>query len=227
MHGIIACIPASTFWNWNWNWRILDNNHIDMFINYEVWIFRDLEVKCKAHLSHTWILMIWQIVIFFLIVGHHCKAVLITNENGEKCSFGEQLLLKTERDSFPKNVLKILSSFTHPQVVPNLYEFISSVEHTHKMSVTKQLMGTIDSPPHPHPTYYGSQLLPSSVNCLITHILKNVFFCVQKQKEIQMQIWTNDKMKELHTEREKLCCLSYGSKHLNRHNVVEDVYSVS
>jgi len=28
--------------------------------------------------------------------------------------------------------MKILSSFTHPQVVPNLYEFISSVEHKKK-----------------------------------------------------------------------------------------------
>jgi len=25
--------------------------------------------------------------------------------------------------------MKNLSSFTHPQVVPNLYEFLSSVEH--------------------------------------------------------------------------------------------------
>jgi len=25
--------------------------------------------------------------------------------------------------------MKILSSFTHPQVVPNLYEFLSSAEH--------------------------------------------------------------------------------------------------
>jgi len=37
--------------------------------------------------------------------------------------------------------MKILSSFTHPQVVPNLYELLFSVEH--KKS-TKQLMGFID-----------------------------------------------------------------------------------
>jgi len=28
--------------------------------------------------------------------------------------------------------MKILSSFTHPQVVPNLYEFLSSAEHERK-----------------------------------------------------------------------------------------------
>jgi len=31
--------------------------------------------------------------------------------------------------------MKILSSFTHPQVVPNLYEFLSFVEHK-RMLVT-------------------------------------------------------------------------------------------
>ncbi len=35
------------------------------------------------------------------------------------------------RDSSPK--MEILSSFTHPQVVPNLYEFLSSAEHTNNV----------------------------------------------------------------------------------------------
>jgi len=34
-------------------------------------------------------------------------------------------------------------SFTHPQVVPNLYEFLFSVEHR-RMSVIKPLMVDID-----------------------------------------------------------------------------------
>jgi len=42
-------------------------------------------------------------------------------------------------------------SFTHPQVVPNLYEFISSTEDkksSEKWWVTKQLTGPIDLPLH-------------------------------------------------------------------------------
>jgi len=42
---------------------------------------------------------------------------------------------------------RILSLFTHPQVVSNLYEFLYSTEHKKyifwRMSVRKQLMDTI------------------------------------------------------------------------------------
>jgi len=40
--------------------------------------------------------------------------------------------------------MKILSSFTHPQVVLNLYEFLSSAEHKRRIWVTEQLMDRID-----------------------------------------------------------------------------------
>jgi len=43
----------------------------------------------------------------------------------------KMICLKTvsSRDSSPKNDEEKMSSFTHPHVVPNLYEFLSSVEH--------------------------------------------------------------------------------------------------
>jgi len=43
--------------------------------------------------------------------------------------------------------MKIMSSFTHPQVVSNLYECLSSAEHRKifwRMSVTKKLMYPIN-----------------------------------------------------------------------------------
>ncbi len=36
--------------------------------------------------------------------------------------------------------MKILSSFTHPQVVPNLYEFLSSAERGHDMDFFKMIL---------------------------------------------------------------------------------------
>ncbi len=39
----------------------------------------------------------------------------------------KQVLLKLKWIVHPK--MKILSSFTHPQVVPNLYEFLCSAKH--------------------------------------------------------------------------------------------------
>jgi len=48
------------------------------------------------------------------------------------------------------------------------------------MSVTKQLMDPIDF------NSIFSQLWKSmgSINCLVTDILQNIFFCVQQKKEI-------------------------------------------
>jgi len=65
-------------------------------------------------------------------------------------------LLRSTKSSFKGTVhpkLKILPSFTHPHVVPNLYEFLSSVK------------------------------------CLITNILQNIFFSVQQRKETQTGAW--------------------------------------
>jgi len=57
--------------------------------------------------------------------------------------------------------MKILPSFTHPQVVSNLCEFIYSAEHKRRYfeewkKILWKSMG--------------------SINCLVTDILQNVFF---------------------------------------------------
>ncbi len=44
----------------------------------------------------------------------------------------KDLLSKLKGIAHPK--IKILSSFTHPQVVPNLYEFLCSAEHKGRYS---------------------------------------------------------------------------------------------
>jgi len=37
--------------------------------------------------------------------------------------------VESEGEGIVHSKMNILSSFTHPQVVPNLYEFLSSVKH--------------------------------------------------------------------------------------------------
>jgi len=54
------------------------------------------------------------------------------------------------KKSFVKGILhpkiKVLSSFTHPQVVPNLYLFICSAEH--KERYLKECFNQTDLDPH-------------------------------------------------------------------------------
>jgi len=58
--------------------------------------------------------------------------------------------------------MKILPSFTHHQVVPNLDAFLSSAEH--KRTVTKQLMGqTVD-----FHSIFSSINSMQTINCLVT-----------------------------------------------------------
>ncbi len=55
--------------------------------------------------------------------------------------------------------MKILSSFTHPQVIPNLYAFLCSTEHKGRKFVTRLFWGTIDFHSRRN-KYYGSQWWP-------------------------------------------------------------------
>jgi len=57
--------------------------------------------------------------------------LLYSNENKSRefCSY-----FSCKSDSSPKIVIL---SFNHPQLVPNLYEFLSSVEHTHTHTHTQ------------------------------------------------------------------------------------------
>jgi len=71
--------------------------------------------------------------------------------------------------------IKMFSSFTHPQVVPNLYEFLSLTEHKRRyfeIWVTKQLISTND--------FHSMEV--NGVG-LVTDILQNIIFCIQQKKE--------------------------------------------
>jgi len=66
-----------------------------------------------------------------------------------------------------------MSSFTHPQVVPNLYEFLSSAEHKRRHFeewVTSWWT----------PLTSGKKM--DVINCLVAEILQNIF-CVQQKNE--------------------------------------------
>ncbi len=78
--------------------------------------------------------------------------------------------------------MKILSSFTLPQNVPNLYVFLWSVEH-------QAVAGS-----HSLPLYEKKILWKSmaTINCLLTNILQNIFFCVQQKKEIHTSLEQHD-----------------------------------
>ncbi len=78
---------------------------------------------------------------------------------------------------------KILSSFTHPQVVPNLYECLCSAEHQiiyfeecGKQSSSGALLTSIV-------VFFFLLLWKSMVpqNSLVTNLLQNIFLCVQKK----------------------------------------------
>jgi len=72
--------------------------------------------------------------------------------------------------------MEILSSFIHPQVVPNLYEFLSSAEHKRRYfeecQYNQQFMGLIDF----HSIFF-SILWQSmgTINCVVTYIPQNIF----------------------------------------------------
>ncbi len=77
----------------------------------------------------------------------------------------------------------ILSSFTHPQVVPNLYEYLCSAEHKERYSEEcgkQKFWGTID--------FYSiffllwKSMVPQ--NSLVTNFLQNIFLCVRQNKDI-------------------------------------------
>ncbi len=71
-------------------------------------------------------------------------------------------------------------SFTDPHVVPNLYEFLSYIEH-------KIYFEEPDSGWFPLTSIVGNEILWKSMGtnkCLITSILQNTCFYVQHKKKI-------------------------------------------
>ncbi len=79
--------------------------------------------------------------------------------------------------------MKILS-FTPPQVVPNLYECFRSAEHKRRYfeeSLKPDCFGA------PLTSIVGKKILLKSMvpqNCSVSHILQNIFLCVQQNKDI-------------------------------------------
>ncbi len=59
---------------------------------------------------------------------------VVSSESGDKSAQIKYSLQEKKKKTVLKGIvhpkMKILSSFTHPQVVPNLYEFLCSAEHT-------------------------------------------------------------------------------------------------
>jgi len=74
--------------------------------------------------------------------------------------------------------MAILSSFPHPQVVPNLYEFLSHAEHTHTQKDILNNVGnqTVDGPHWLHCIFGGF------IDCLFTDILQISKFGVSERK---------------------------------------------
>ncbi len=78
--------------------------------------------------------------------------------------------------------MTILSSFTHSQIVPTLYECLYSAEHREdilKNVETERFWGIIDVVVFL--SYYEVNDAPNS---LITNFLQNIFLCVQQNKDI-------------------------------------------
>ncbi len=71
--------------------------------------------------------------------------------------------------------------FTHPQVVPNMYLFVllNTKEDILKKVCNRLFWGTIDF--HSRKKCYEGNGAP---DCSVSHILQNIFLCVQQSKYI-------------------------------------------
>ncbi len=80
--------------------------------------------------------------------------------------------------------MKILSSFTHPQVVPNLYECLCSAEHIGRYfeECGKQSRSGAPLTSIVFVFLIWKSMVPQ--NSLITIFLQNIFLCVRQNKEI-------------------------------------------
>ncbi len=104
----------------------------------------------------------------------------IWQEAGEKVGDGigkvHEMGLKLKVIVHPK--IKILSSFTHPQVVPTLYAFLCSAEHKGRYSEEcgkQSSSGALFS-------YYGNQWCPKTA--WLQTFFQIIFLCFRQNKEI-------------------------------------------
>ncbi len=80
--------------------------------------------------------------------------------------------------------MKFRSSFTPPQVVPNLYEVLCSAEQKGRYSEDSLLPGCFGAP---LTSIVGKKILWNSMvpqNCSVFHIIQNILLCVQQNKDI-------------------------------------------
>ncbi len=93
------------------------------------------------------------------------------------------LRLRENRRSTIKGIvhpkMKILSSFTHPQVVPNLYECLCSAEHKGRYSEEYGKQSSSGAPLTSIVLYFllWKSMVPQ--NNLVTNFLQNIFLCVR------------------------------------------------
>ncbi len=79
--------------------------------------------------------------------------------------------------------MKMLSSFTHPQVVPNLYEFLCSAEYKGRYSEECEKQSSSGAPLTSIVFVFllWKSMLPQ--NGLVTNFRQNIFLCVRQNKD--------------------------------------------
>ncbi len=81
--------------------------------------------------------------------------------------------------------MKIVSSFTHPQVVPNLYECLCSAEHKGRCSEECGKQSSSGAPLTFIVLVFfllWKSMVPQ--NSLVTNFVQNILLCVQQNKDI-------------------------------------------
>ncbi len=89
--------------------------------------------------------------------------------------------------------MKIVSSFTHPQVVPNLYEYLCSAEHKGRYFEESLQPGCFGAP---LTSIIGKKNGSQPQNCSVSLILQNILICVQQNKDIHtgLELLKDEKM---------------------------------
>ncbi len=80
--------------------------------------------------------------------------------------------------------MKIMSSFTHPQVVPNLYECLCYAEHKERYSEECRKQSSSGVPFTSIVFCFLPWMSMVPQNSLVTNKRQNIFLCVRQNKEI-------------------------------------------
>ncbi len=175
-------------------------------------VFQELQISCCSRgFIHSLLcsLAVWgkmhprekqrTITSFFFFSNTHSKYVWCRNDTIHAIKFPCYDLTYCNQAStvrpfkgivHPK--MKILSSFTHPQVVPNLYECVCSAEHKGRYSEECGKQSSSGAPLTSIVFFFlvWKSMVPQ--NSLVTNFLQNIFLCVRQNKEIHTWGWVND-----------------------------------